>query len=222
MDDEAPEEVKSLVSSMDSQKVSRTETPIENIPRSPSPKFPLPAPESPVTLSSEHEESSTQGDGEQPVGDNEVARFQTGEVFDPRISVALAKIASLQEALEKNEAKLENVEEREVNIRKKMELLELVKNCPTEVKKTLRKEMVENINQVTNMVKSLEMKLDESVKNSKSLKSNRMDLASDEMADWFKAKFKAELGYFESKNKVKGWIQSDLNAYQVINFQCLK
>lgn len=215
VDDDAPEEVKSLVSSIDSQKVSRAETPIESIPRIPSPKFDPPAPSSPITCSSSDDEVEPAHPA-QAAACSEMAHFQCGEVLDPRVTAALSKIAALEEGLEKSELKLERAEKREVEMRKKLELLELLDNCPKEIKKTLRKELNENVTQVNNAIKALEIKLNESSKVNKSVKPTKWDLSSDEMVDWFKAKFKAELGLLESKNKIKNWIQSDLNAYQVI------
>ena len=214
VDDDAPEEVKSMVSSMDSQKVSRAETPIENIPRTPSPKLDPPAPSTPITCSSS-ESDHDPAQHEQAAACSEMAQFQYGEILDPRVTVALSKIAVLEEGLEKSELKLERAEKREVEMRKKLELLELLENCPNEVKKTLRKELNENVTQVNNAIKALEIKLNEASKFHKGVKSAKLDLSSDEMVDWFKTKFRAELGILESKNKIKNWIQSDLNAYQV-------
>ena len=69
--------------------------------------------------------------------------------------------------------------------------------------------------QLTNRIKGLELKLEELPKEKLGSKAIRMDFASDEAAEWFKAKFKSELVFFESKNKIKTWIQSELNGYQV-------
>ena len=220
VDDDAPEDLKSLVSSMDSQKVSRTETPIEQIVRIPSPKFGLPPPESPVTLSSEsnddsaadREASTASAPAEAP---NQRREFDSGEIFDPRLTVALEKIASLEKAMDESSQKFDEADENVVNLRHRLELVELVKYSPDELKRTLRKEMGELNTQLLNMIKQLEIKMDESSKSKGGLKSSRLDLASDETANWFRTKFKAELGFYESKNTVKNWIRSELNGYQV-------
>ena len=225
VDDDAPEELKSLVSSMDSQKVSRTETPIENIVRIPSPKFDLPAPDTPVTVSSETDDNNQSIDGKSSSDSSSVKttnettnqrrEFGSGEVFDPRLTVALEKIASLEKEVVEASERFDKADEKVVELRHRLELVEMVNYAPDELKRTFRKETGELSTQLLNMIKQLELRFDEEQKNKSSSKPSRMDLASDETANWFRTKFKAELGFYESKNTIKGWIRSELNSYQV-------
>ena len=220
VDDDAPEEVKSLVSSVESQKVSRTNTPIEVIPREPSPAFNIPAPTTPETISSEsvttEPEKAQPNDHETALDNNQLANFQQEGFLDPRITVALGKIGTLEQEVLSLNTELEKSRKVEMDMKQKLELLELVKNCPTELKKTFRKELGETSTQLSNRIKGLELKVDDSAKEKASSKAIRMDFATDEAAEWFKTKFKSELSFFESKNKIKTWIQTELNSYQVM------
>ena len=219
VDDDVPEEIKSLVSSLESQKVSRTNTPIEVIPREPSPAFNIPAPTTPETISSDSlvmdaEKSQTDEQEVAPAG-NQLVSFKQGEVIDPRITVALEKIGNLEQEVVNLNSELDKSRKVEMDLKQQLEFLELIKNCPTELKKTFRKELSEASTQLTNRIKGLELKMEELPKEKLGSKAVRMDFASDEAAEWFKAKFKSELVFFESKNKIKTWIQSELNGYQV-------
>ena len=203
--------MKSLVSTLDSQQVSRTNTPTEQIVRSPSPDFAPPAPESPIT--------GTEGDDENEAVDK--SEFKGGEVFDPRISVVLEKLAGAEAQLEEMTVKLVNVEKNEASLKEKIELLEVLNDCPTEIKKTLRKELGENVTQLTNQIRQLELKMDSSSKDAQQSKSGKLNLLSSETSDWFKNKFKIELASAESKNKVKTWIQCEQSSYQVSKYRVI-
>ena len=140
--------------------------------------------------------------------------FVGGQVYDPRISVALEKIAELTAALESASTEVDKLKDQNAELRQRMEPLELIKNCPSELRKSVRKEMVELHNLNANAIKKLEMDLKDR-QPVKDVSTQPAPTDSGDLETQFKNFFKKELSAFEAKHVIKNWIKSELNAYQV-------
>ena len=212
----ASQELKSLVSSINSQQVSRSETPIEPIHRIPSPSFTIPAPEndSPITISSNTESRGSPSEHPEETAPGKADSLKDG-ALDPRYTAVLHSLAEVKANQLAQDEKMAKIQERLVELGQDKELETVLKAAPEEFRKNLTKQVNEIRVQMENNMKGLSDKISNIKASKLTMEEPQIDWDAFENREAFKRRFRQEAHSMEHKNKVKEWINGELASFQV-------
>ena len=224
MNGDASPELKSLISSCNSQHPSRQETPIEAIPRSPSPAFSVPAQspqgsKSPISVSEAGTPSGEPSAPESIVSEKpdevEINQGQNQETLDPRYTAVLHSLAEIKQSQQSFVDKLERLESRFEGFKQNNELTEIVNDAPKELKKTFSKQVNELRIQLENKIKSLSNKIVDVENQKPHVQELQVDWDSSDNREAFKNRFRQELLSMDNKNQIKDWAKTEQASFQV-------